>query len=53
MKLELSQQIYERQTNTKFHEIRQVEALQFHVDRQTGRWTENHEETNNRFFAIF
>jgi hypothetical protein len=49
IKLEFSHQIFEKYSNSKFHNIRPVEAELFHVHRHTNGQTDRHDKAHSRF----
>jgi len=49
MKLDVYRQIFEKLSNSKYHEFRPVGAELLREDGQTDRRTEKQEEANTRF----
>jgi hypothetical protein len=49
MKLDISRQIFEKCSNTKFHENPFLGAQLFRNDGRTDKQTKSHVETNSRF----
>jgi len=49
MKLQYSQQSFQKYSNTNFIEIRSVGAELFHADRRTSGQRDRHDEANSRF----